>query len=100
MSNHAYIDVVVRTSKTTGQTDTVVEIWDDYGESSVWPETIPDDDLALLRLVRDLGDETVAEILSYAEANDKGITIRGNYRDGEAVKAILQWDDGEASPES
>jgi hypothetical protein len=40
----------------------------------------------------------VAAVLDYAEANDKGITIRGNYRNDEAVKAILQWDDAEASP--
>ena len=98
MSNPAYIDVVERKSKTTGQTDTVIEVWDDYGESSVWPDTIPEDDLDLLRLVRDKGDETVAAVLDYAEANDKGITIRGNYRNDEAVKAILQWDDAEAAP--
>ena len=99
MSNHAHIDVVERKSKTSGQTDTVIEVWDDYGESSVWPDTIPEDDLDLLRVVRDEGDETVREILDYATANDKGVCLRGNYRNDEAVTAILRYDD-EPSPES
>ncbi len=91
MSNRAYLSEYRKTyTHDPKQVYMGVEISDDFASTTIELDTIPDDDLELLRKVtEDFYDEASSGIIDHIHENSKGMFIRGTYYEWEQLKPIL-----------
>jgi hypothetical protein len=71
-----------------------VRVYDDYSQTydNTW-DSIPDNDMDILRKVMKSGDEVIESILESLCENEKGIYIGSNWYDYDEIKDVLNEDD-------
>ena len=75
----------------SGDTSMGFRAYDDYGQTyGNTFESIPDDDLEFLQMVKDSDDENVSGILDYLEENEEGCMIGGTWYDWEEIKDVIE----------
>jgi hypothetical protein len=89
--NRVYIEPTEFTNTRTGSISHGYRIYDDSGSSYVngW-ESIPDDDMELLALVMEEGNEFTDEMLSYVQEHGKSLYIGNEEYQWDEIKHL--WD--------
>ncbi len=80
-----------------------VRVYDNYAQTycNTW-DSIPDDDLEVLKLVAKMDDENVKAMLEHLIEEEKGVEIGGEFYAWEVIRPILvpeKPDPGAAVPE-
>lgn len=91
MSNIATIQPTIFQDHNAEEKSFGVRVFDNYGQSydNTW-ESIPDDDMAILKLVADNQNETVGGIFEFIVENENGIMIGKEYYDWEDIREFLE----------
>ena len=93
MANIASIERREIRTLRNGKTWKEAYIFDDYGNGSFRFDTLPDDDLELLRLVlneqTEGGYESIEQIFDYVIQEKTSVFIDGKYYEWEQVKTIF-----------
>lgn len=91
MSNRASIEPTEFVDIKGGEKTLGVRVYDDYDQAydNTW-EDMPDDDLDILRRVRESHDEKICSILSLIEEYEKGIYIGRRWYDWDEIKACFR----------
>lgn len=90
MANRVTIEPTEFTNVRNGEISRGVRVYDDYEKTyDNTLESIPDDDLELLKLVAALDDEEIRGMLSYLVENEAGVCISDEWYDWEQIKPIL-----------
>lgn len=90
MSNRATIEPTVFVNERTGIKSHGVRVYDDYDQTydNTW-DSIPDDDMDVLKKVMESDDEKISGIIDHITESQKGIYIGENWYDWDEIKEIL-----------
>lgn len=91
MSNLASIQPTIFTDQRTGDVSYGVRVFDDHGKSYVndW-DSIPDDDMDVLRKVFVMLDDITVDILNHICEEEKGIMIGTKFYDWDKIKHVFE----------
>lgn len=93
MSNVATIQPTVFHNYNTEDKTHGVRVYDSYSQTydNTW-ESIPDDDMEILRLVKDNDNEIISGIIDFIVEDELGIMIGKEYYEWDIIKDILkEW---------
>ncbi len=87
MSNRATIEPTEFKNVRGGDVTFGVRVYDDYASAylNLW-ESIPDDDLDVLRQVLESDDENIKALLNFIQEEETGVYIGDVYYDFEQIK--------------
>lgn len=87
MSNRVSIVPTEFVNVRSGDRTLGVRVYDDEGQSydNTW-ETIPDDDMDLIKKVLQSDDINIVGMMDFIQENEKGLSIDGNWYDWEQIK--------------
>ncbi len=68
-----------------------VRVYDDYDQAydNTW-EKIPEDDLDILRVLRESDDKAIVAMLDHIEEHKTGVEIGGTFYDWDEIKHIFE----------
>jgi hypothetical protein len=90
MSNRIYFEPTKFTNVRHGGVSFGYRAYDDYGQSydNTW-EVIPDDDIEFLKKIIDCNDELVGAMLDFAQENQQGVYVSGNFIEWAELHPLL-----------
>jgi len=90
MGNRVTIEPTKFENVRSGESTYGVRVYDDHAQSydNNW-ESIPDDDLEVLKLVTYCSDEAISAMMSFVQENEKGIEIGDTWYEWEQIKSIF-----------
>ena len=94
MSNHIVIQPTQFVNVRSGSSTLGVRVYDDYGHTydNTW-ESIPDDDLEILKLVLEMDNEVVRSMMEFLKEDQKSIEIGGEYYSWDKIKHLFLIDE-------
>jgi len=94
MSNHIVIQPTKFVNVRSGNSTLGVRVYDNYGHSydNTW-DSIPDDDLEILKLVLEMDNEVVRSMMEFIKEDQKSIEIGGEYYHWESIKHLFLTDE-------
>ena len=94
MSNHIVIQPTQFMNVRSGSSTLGVRVYDDYFHTydNTW-ESIPDDDLEILKLVLEMDNEVVCSMMEFLKENQKSIEIGEEYYSWDEIKHLFLTDE-------
>lgn len=91
MSNRVNIEPTKFENVRTGEVSLGVRVYDDEGcfYDNSW-ESIPDDDLEVLRIAYQQASTGVSELLAYVYESEKGLYIGGTWYEWDEIKSVFE----------
>lgn len=91
MSNIATIQPTIFQNHGTENKTYGVRVYDNYGQAydNTW-DSIPDDDMEILRLIKDNDNEIISAIIDFVVEEEEGIMIGEEYYEWDIIKDILK----------